>query len=126
VLAHEDEVRKMCEFPNLIAFVTTERSLRCKYAEALADEMSRVMEEHLKEEGKRIRFLYSPGFAIGWPLSLSNLVEEMNLDQFRRHLLVVRKHLPDLHLVDLVYIPDRPLSRDVPVETLEVFVAGFK
>ena len=126
VLEHQDEVRSMREFANMIAFVTTERSLRCKYPEAEEDERERVMEAYLKAEGERIRFLDSLGFAIGWPLPLSNLVEGMNLDEFRRQLRVIEKHLPELHLVDLVYILDEPNFRDVPVETLEAFIDAFK
>ena len=126
VLEHQDEVRKLREFSNLIGFVTTERSLRCKYPEARGKEREKVIEAYLKAEGKRIRYLDSLGFTVGWPLPLSNLVEEMNLDEFRRQLRVIEKHLPEMRLVDFVYILDEPNFRDVPVETLEAFIAAFK
>jgi len=126
VLEHQDEVRKLREFSNLIGFVSSERSLRSKFPEFEEEEREMMIEAHLEEEGKRIRFLDSLGFTIGWPLPLSNLVEEMNLDAFRRQLRVIEEHLPEMHLVDFVYIIDEPNFRDVPTETLEAFIAAFK
>ena len=126
VLEHQDEVRQVREFANMVGFATFETSLRCKYPKAAEGERKEVVEAYLKEEGKRIRFLASLEFTIGWLLPLANLVEEMNLDEFRQQLRVIEKHMPEMNLVDFVYIFDEPNFRDVPTETLEAFIAAFK
>jgi hypothetical protein len=126
VLECPEEVRELREFTNLIGVVSAEHSLRSKYAKAPEGERDEVVKTYLEKEGERIRFLDSLGFTIGWPLPLADLVEKMDLEAFRKELRIIERLMPEMSMVDLVYILDEPNFRDVPTETLEAFVDAFK
>jgi len=128
VLAEEDEVRKLRSYVNLIGFVSTQHSLRCKYPVTGGSPAEReaAVAAFLREEGARIRTLDALDYTVGWPVPLNDLIEQQDLVGFRRELQLIETYLPEMQMVDFVYLFDEPNFRDVPTEMLEAFVDAFK
>ncbi len=120
------DLKRLSEYSNLIGYVSEEKSMRGKYPFSDLEDADALIEAHLKKEGEAIRHLDSLGFTIAWPVPLADLIDDMDLEGFRRELKRIKKYMPEMELVDWVYILDEPNFRKVPVETLEEFIDVFK
>ncbi len=120
------DLKRLREYSNLIGYVSQETSMRGKYPVSAQESNDAEIKAYLKKEGEAIRYMDSLGFTITWPVPLADLIDEMDLKGFRRELKRIKKYLPEMALVDWVYILDEPNFRKVPTETIEQFVDAFK
>jgi hypothetical protein len=127
VLAKKAELRKVREYSNLIMFLSTYEKEN-PYLEITADSPDRAKEklEFLRKEGERIAFLDSLGFEIIWPDPLSALIKACDVETYKKELRFIKKNLPEMALVDIIYPCDEPNLNDVSAETLEKSVDVFK
>jgi len=119
------DLKQLRKYSNLIGYVSEETSMRGKYPFTGWKNDAKI-KAHLKKEGEAIRHLDSLGFTIAWPVPLAQLIDDMDLKSFRRELRRIKKYMPEMALVDWVYILDEPNFRKVPTETLEKFIDAFK
>lgn len=127
VLEKKDELRRVREYSNMIMFLSQYEE-ESPYLDISADSLSRseAKREFLRNEGERIKFLDSLGFGIIWPDPLSLLIKTGDVEIYKRELRFIKKNLPEMALVDIVYPCDEPNLNGVSVETLEKFVDAFK
>lgn len=123
VLKEKTELKKLSEYCNLIGMMTNEASLRNKFSEG-ADEKQKIA--FLKSEGKRIKFLKSLGFDICWMMPLANYVKANDLAGFKKELQLIKKNMPEMKILDMVYIFDEPNFTDVSAKQLDDFIDAFK
>jgi len=122
-LKEKKELKKMREYCNIIGMVTSEDSLRNKYAKD-ASEKEKIA--FLKKEGERIKFLKSLGYEICWMSPLAEFVRENDLPGFKKELQRIKKNMPEMKILDMVYIFDEPNFTKVTAKQLDTFIDAFK
>jgi len=125
-MAAQADLKQLREYSNLIGYVSGQKSLRGKYPFNDQEDGDELLEAYLEKEGEAIRLLDSLGFTIAWPVPLAELIDGNDPEGFRRELRRIRKFMPEMALVDWVYILDEPNFRKVPTETIEEFIDIFK
>jgi len=123
VLKEKKELKKMREYCNTIGMMTSESSLRNKYDKG-ATEKEKI--EFLKKEGQRLKFLKSLDYEVCWFMPLASLVKENKLAEFKKELQLIKKNMPEMKTLDMVYIFDEPNFTDVSAEQLDNFIDAFK
>ncbi|RKX47532.1 MAG: hypothetical protein DRP64_00715, partial [Verrucomicrobia bacterium] len=120
------DLKRLRKYSNLVGYVSEETSMRGKYPFSDLKNADAQIKAYLKKEGEAIRYLDSLGFTITWPVPLAQLIDNMDQEGFRRELRRIKKYMPEMELVDWVYILDEPNFRKVPTETIEEFIDIFK
>jgi len=127
VLKKKTELKQVREYSNMIMFLSTYEK-ESPYLEITADSPDRAEAklEFLRKEGKRIKFLDSLGFEIIWPDPLAQLIKDGDVETYKKELRFIKKNLPEMALVDIIYPCDEPNLNDVSAETLEKSIDVFK
>ncbi|RKX40231.1 MAG: hypothetical protein DRP64_12985, partial [Verrucomicrobia bacterium] len=127
VLKKKTELKQVREYSNMIMFLSTYEK-ESPYLEITADSPDRAEAklEFLRKEGKRIKFLDSLGFEIIWPDPLTQLIKDGDVETYKKELRFIKKNLPEMALVDIIYPCDEPNLNDVSAETLEKSIDVFK
>jgi len=120
------DLKRLREYSNLIGYVSQETSMRGKYPVNAQGGDDAKIETYLKKEGEAIRYMDSLGYTVAWPVPLADLIDNLDADGFRRELKRIKRYMPEMALVDWVYILDEPNFRKVPTETIEEFIDIFK
>jgi len=127
VLKKKDELKRIREYSNIIMFLSTYEE-ESPYLNITSDSPDRTeaKREFLRKEGKRIAFLDSLGFEIIWPDPLGSLIKAGDVETYKKELRFIKKNLPEMELVDIIYPCDEPNLNDVSAETLEKSIDVFK
>jgi len=120
------DLKRLREYSNLIGYISQETSMRGKYPVSAQGGNDAKIKAYLKKEGEALRHMDSLGYTVAWPVPLADLIDNLDPDGFRRELKRIKKYMPEMALVDWVYILDEPNFRKVPTETIEEFVDIFK
>ena len=123
VLKEKKELKKLREYCNIIGMITSESSLRNKYSKD-ADEKDRIA--FLKKEGERIKFLKSLDYDVCWMCPLAEFVKENDLPGFKKELQLIKKTMPEMKILDMIYLFDEPNFTDVTDKQLDMFIDAFK
>ncbi len=123
VLKEKKELKKMREYCNIIGMITSESSLRNKYSKD-TDEKEKVA--FLKKEGERIKFLKSLDYDVCWMCPFAEFVKENDLSGFKKELQLIKKVMPEMKILDMIYIFDEPNFTDVTDKQLDMFIDAFK
>ncbi len=127
VLEKKAELRQVREYSNMIMFLSRYEK-ESPYLDITADSPARTKAklEFLRNEGERMAFLDSLGFEIIWPDPLAALIKAGDVETYKKELRFIKKNLPEMALVDIVYPCDEPNLNEVSAETLEKSVDVFK
>lgn len=122
-LKEKKELKKMREYCNVIGMVTSEDTLRNKYAKDI-DEKEKIA--FLKKENERIKFLKSLDYEICWMSPLAEFVRDNDLQGFKKELQLIKKTVPEMKNLDMIYIFDEPNFTKVTAKQLDNFIDAFK
>ncbi len=127
VLKKKAELKQVREYSNMIMFLSTYEN-DSPYLDITADSPARTKEklEFLRNEGERMAFLDSLGFEIIWSDPLSALIKAGDVETYKKELAFIKKNLPEMALVDIIYPCDEPNLNEVSAETLEKSIDVFK
>jgi len=122
-LKEKKQLKKMREYCNTIGMVTSENSLRNKYSK---DSSEKDKIAFLKKEGERIKFLKSLDYEVCWMAPLAEYVRTNDLSGFKKELQLIKKHVPEMKILDMIYIFDEPNFTKVTAKQLDTFIDAFK
>ncbi len=130
VLEHKEELRALRAYSNWVMPWAAEHCLRGRYPVSLLGEVEhrdQIIRDFLAKEGERIAFLDSLGYTIMWNLPLYELMREGRFEEYKTQLRVIKQYLPEMALVDYVYVFDEPDLHGLPsTGDLEFYIDELK
>jgi len=129
VLEHQEEVRKLAEYTNMIFcnIFNLKDIPGTSLTKFVLSDLSEAPDEFFENASRRLKFLDSLGFAIISEYPSALLMIDNDRDRFTKVLRQIKDRVPEMDMIDYFYILDEPdINPKVTVETQELAIEIMK